>query len=40
MGLGKFADIRGHLARKRGVVFLRKIDTLMHTMPTLKSAKN
>ena len=35
MGLGKFADLRGSLANKRGVLFLRKGgggDTLMHTM--------
>ena len=34
-GLGQFADLRGHLAKKRGVVFLRGCggaDTPMHTM--------
>ena len=33
MGLGKLADLRGGLARKRGVVFLREgVDIPMHTM--------
>ena len=33
VGLGKLADLRGGLARKRGVVFLREgVDIPMHTM--------
>ena len=32
-GLGQFTDLReGGLARKRGVVFLREVETYMHTM--------
>ena len=31
-GLGQFANLRGDLARKRGVVFLRGGDIPMHTM--------
>ena len=31
-GLGKFADLRGGLARKMGAVFLRGVDTSMHIM--------
>ena len=32
-GLGLFADLRGSLARKRGVVFLRgEVETPMDTM--------
>ena len=32
-GLGQFSDLRGDLARNRGVAFLRgSADTLMHTM--------
>ena len=31
-GFEQFADLRGGLARKRGVVFLREVDTPMHTM--------
>ena len=30
--LGQFADLKGGLARKRGVVFLRGVDTPIHTM--------
>ena len=30
--LGQFANLRGGLARKRGIVFLRGVDTPMHTM--------
>ena len=32
-GLGQFSDLRGGMARKRRVVFLRGVDTPMHTMP-------
>ena len=31
-GFEQFADLRGGLARKRGVVFLRGVDTPMHTI--------
>ena len=34
--LGKFADLRG-LAEKKRVVFLRGVDTLMHTMVCIKA---
>ena len=30
--LGLFSDLRGDLARKIGVVFLRGVETPMHTM--------
>ena len=30
--LGQLADSRGGLMKKRGMVFLRGFDTLMHTM--------
>ena len=30
--LGLFTDLRGDLARKMGVVFLRAVETPMHTM--------
>ena len=33
-GLGQFAGLRGGLAKKRGVMFLRGADTPMHTMIT------
>ena len=32
--LGLFTDLRGDLARKIGVVFLRGVETPMHTMWT------
>ena len=32
---GQFADLKGCLTRKRGVVFLRGVDTLMLTMDVL-----
>ena len=35
-GLGQFADLRGRLGKKEGVVFLRGFDTLMHTMASRK----
>ena len=31
-GLGQFVDSKRGLAKKRGVVFLRGLDTLMHTV--------
>ena len=31
-GLGEFTDLRGGLAKKRGIVFLRGLGTPMHTM--------
>ena len=34
-GLGQFADLRRGLVRKRGVVFLRGIDTEMDVMGNL-----
>ena len=34
--LGKFADLRG-LGEKKRVVFLRGVDTLMHTMVCIKA---
>ena len=33
-GLGQFADLRRGLSRKRGVVFLKGVDTLIYTMYT------
>ena len=30
--LGQFSDLSGGLAKKKGVVFLRGVDTPMHTM--------
>ena len=31
-GLGQFSDLRRKLDKKEGVVFLRAVDTPMHTM--------
>ena len=31
-GLREFADLEGGLPKKRGVMFLRGVDTQMHTM--------
>ena len=31
-GLGQFEDLRGGLAKKKSVVFLRGVDTQMHVM--------
>ena len=31
-GLGPFTDLRGGFARKKGMVFLRGVGTLIHTM--------
>ena len=33
-GIGQFADLRGGLAKRRWVVFLREVDTPMRTMST------
>ena len=34
-GLGQFADLRGRLGKKEGVVFLRGVDTPVHTIGSM-----